>query len=141
MEEEMGRHIFQGLLLLCLWQCVGSAASLKPPPIDGICFRFYDQWKVGDQEKTFLKNKYGIICLRFNEKGDVLTEGLSSANKARLVRFYKQCMQDGCLFCDASEGYCETGTCGVNNRDCKPFMLEGRPLCGEECAYYALNQL
>lgn len=134
------KKILQGLCFLCLGHSVTQADSLTPP-LEGICFRFYDQWTVGDQERQKLRQKYGVFCVRFNEKGELLAEGLSPPDKARVISFYNQCMQDGCLFCDASDGYCETGTCGPHNRDCKPYMRDGRPLCGEECAYYALNQL
>lgn len=139
----MRRQVFKGFfcLSLCLYGCVTQGISLKNPPMDGICFRFYEQWKVGDQDRKKLQQKYGVVCIHFDNKGDVLTEGVSSSLKARFLRFYNQCMRDGCLFCDANEGSCELGTCGVRNADCKPYMRDGRPLCGEECAYYALKQL
>lgn len=139
----MGSHIFKGLfcLHLCLCCSTSPAVSLKNPPLDGICFRFYDQWKVGDQDRTRLHQKYGVLCVHFDEKGKVLTDGVAPSLEARFTRFYNQCMRDGCLFCDADEGSCELGTCGLKNADCKPYMREGRPLCGEDCAYYALNQL
>jgi hypothetical protein len=136
----MGHQFLKGFYLLCLWQW-GANATAASPPLDGVCFRYHEQWKVGDKARGVLREKHGIACVRFSTRGDLIVEGLSPANQARMKRFYQQCMQDGCLFCDASEGYCETGTCGPGNRDCKPYMRDGRPLCGEDCAYYALNQL
>ena len=139
----MRRQVFKELfyLHLCLCFCTSQAISLKNLSTDGICFRFYDQWKVGDQDRTKLQQKYGVMCIHFDTKGTILADGVSPSLKSRFISFYNQCMKDGCLFCDANEGSCELGTCGVRNVDCKPYMREGRPLCGEDCAYYALNQL
>ncbi len=139
----MGNQIFKGLLGLHLCVCcwANPAVSLRNPPMDGVCFRFYDQWKVGDQDRTRLQAKYGVMCVHFDEKGKILADRVTPSLKSRFIGFYNQCMKDGCLFCDADEGSCELGTCGVKNADCKPYMREGRPLCGEDCGYYALNQL
>ncbi len=137
----MRHHVFKGFFCLSLWGSLTQAVPLNMPPSDGVCFRFYDQWKVGDQDRTKLQQKYGVLCFRFDKNGELLSEAISPSLKPRFVRLYTQCMRDGCVFCDANEGSCELGTCGVHNADCKPYMREGRPLCGEDCAYYALNQL
>jgi len=115
--------------------------SAQPPSPEGGCFRFEKQWKINEQDKQKLQKKYNLVLLRFNEKGQAIIEKLPMSIHARFDCLYKQCMQDGCLFCDANEGSCEAGTCGPHNADCKPYMGENGPLCGEGCVYYALNQL
>lgn len=130
-------------ILFFLWAGLGygHALPLYHPSPEGTCFRFYKQWKVDDQDKQKLQKKYNLVLLHFNERGQVIMEKLPSSLQTRFDCLYRQCMQDGCLFCDANEGSCEAGTCGPHNSNCKPYMGENGPLCGEGCVYYALNQL
>jgi hypothetical protein len=127
-------------LSICFFLGTGAPSALFSGS-DGVCFRFYDQWKVAEKDKRDLQKKYGFVCLLFDKEGTVLIKGLSPRIKARFFNLYNQCMKDGCMFCDAGEGSCEEGTCGLNNASCKPYMENERPLCGEECGYYALRQL
>ena len=138
-EGDMRKKIVK---MLCLCCSIGIGLPSAPSSAsDGICFRFYDQWKVTEKDKRDLQKKYGFVCLLFNKEGSILIKGLSPAAKSRFINLYNQCMKDGCMFCDAEEGSCEEGTCGPDNAFCKPYMEDGRPLCGEECGYYALRQL
>ncbi len=137
----MKNLILKSLVFLSVGQSAAYTLPTHHPAPEEVCFRFYRQWEVKKQDKQKLQKKYNLVRLRFNEKGQVIMEKLPIPIQARFDCFYRQCMQDGCLFCDADEGSCETGTCGPHNSNCKPYMGENGPLCGEGCVYYALNQL
>ncbi len=138
-EGDMKKPI-KRIFFVCLSIGLGVTSDLFSAS-DGVCFRFYEQWKVTEKDKQDLQKKYGFVCLLFDKKGTVLIKGLSPSLNVRFVNLYNQCMKDGCMFCDASDGSCEDGTCGPNNASCKPYIENGRPLCGEDCGYYALRQL
>lgn len=137
----MKHLILKSLFFLWMGQCEAHTLPIQHPPPEEVCFRFYHQWEISAQDKQKLQKKYKLVRLRFNERGQAIIEKLPSPIQARFECLYRQCMQDGCLFCDADEGSCETGTCGPHNSKCKPYMGENGPLCGEGCVYYALNQL
>ena len=129
----MRRQILHGLLLLCVWSDFVHAEKLRD-----VTMRYHAQWDVGDQERQILLEKYGIFRVSFDQKGQARPYGLSAPQEMRWKRLYELCMRDGCYFCDADEGSCETGTCGPQNVYCKPYMgREGLPNCGFECADYA----
>lgn len=139
--EFLNTFSLKGLFLISLLYGLTYGTFAHTSSLEKTCFRFHDQWKTAEQSKKNLQKKYNTARIHFDERGEVLADKLSTFTKARFLRLYTQCMQDGCLFCDANEGSCEAGTCGPQNCHCKPYMQEGRPLCGEECAFYALNQL
>jgi len=129
----MERQFFTGLFLLCLWQ-----TSLQADEIPDIFLRHHAQWVVGTREQQTLLEKYGLSRVSFDEKGQAMPHGLSPKQMTRWKRLYELCMRDGCTYCDAEDGSCETGTCGPQNAHCKPYLgSEGRPKCGAECADYA----
>lgn len=129
----MERQILKGFVLLCL-----LLTALHADDIPDVSLRFHAQWNVGDQERQKLQEKYGITRVNFDKKGEAIPNGLSSAQLARWKRLYELCMRDGCYYCEADEGSCESGTCGFKNSYCRPHMGgEGLPQCGVECADYA----
>lgn len=131
----MKHPILQGFFLLCLGQSLAKAEQAPD-----VSLRFHAQWNVGDKARQKLVKKYGLSRVSFDRKGHAIPHGLSKETLQRWKRLYEQCMRDGCYYCDAEEGSCETGTCGPKNALCKPYMeTEGQPKCGHECADYAFN--
>lgn len=131
----MKRFMLRELFLLCL--CIPTA---KGEGLPDVCLRFHEQWKVGAQEQQELQKEYGALRVSFDEKGRATPCGLSHEQLSRWKSFYELCMRDGCYYCDASEGSCESGTCGPKNTYCKPYLdKNGNPTCGTECADYAFK--
>ncbi len=131
----MKHRIRKGFFLLCIWPHALMAEQLQD-----VSLRFHAQWDVGEQARQKIQTKYGMTRVRFDQKGIATPSGLSPDQVNRWKRLYELCMKDGCYYCDASEGSCETGTCGPKNANCKPFMDGKRtPQCGEECADFAFN--
>ena len=129
----MKRQVFAGLFLLCLWLNGAYAEEF-----DDITLRYYAQWDVGDLARQKLLEKYGAFRVLFDQDGQPIPQGLSPELMQRWHSFYELCMRDGCYYCDADLGSCETGTCGSENASCKPYIgSEGLPKCGTECADYA----
>jgi hypothetical protein len=128
----MERQILVGFFLL-LW--VGSALA---EGFEDVSLRYYAQWDVGERERQKLLEKYGASRVSFDQEGRAMPQGLPPQQLERWHSFYELCMRDGCYFCDADIGSCETGTCGPENAYCKPYIgSEGLPKCGVECADYA----
>ncbi len=129
----MERQILTGLFLLCLW-----LQSVHAEELEDVTLRFHAQWEVGDQEQQKLLEKYGTFRVRFDLDGHAMPQSLSPELIQRWKNFYELCMRDGCYYCDADIGSCETGTCGPENAYCRPYVdSEGLPKCGVECADYA----
>lgn len=106
--------------------------------IPDVSLRFYAQWDVGERARQKLNNTFGPQRVSFDPKGNVIPHYLPSNQIKRWMRLYELCMSDGCYYCDADEGSCETGTCGLQNASCKPYMnSQGFPKCGSQCADYA----
>jgi len=128
----MGPKILTGLFLLCLLNtCVWAEG------ISDVSLRYYAQWDIGERARQRLQEKYGTSRVHFDDNGQAFPSGIPIAMIARWKRFYELCMRDGCYYCDADEGSCETGTCGSKNASCKPIMDERTPVCGAQCADYA----
>jgi len=128
----MKQTLLKGLFLLSFSQTCLYA--------DDIPLRFHAQWTVGVTERHNLDQKYGMTRVKFDQQGHAFPSGLNPNQQSRWMKLYELCMLDGCYYCDAGEGSCETGTCGPKNASCKPFMdKEGHPQCGEECADFAFN--
>lgn len=109
---------------------------------EDISLRFHAQWNIDENTQKKLCKAYGVKRIRFDTRGHPLPQGLSPKQIERWERLYTQCMYDGCLYCDAPEGSCESRTCGVNNADCKPYTgSDGQPLCGRVCADYAFKAI
>lgn len=118
---------------LCL-----SLTSVKAEEICDVTLRYHTQWQLNGPQKALLSHRYGAIRVSFDPQGHASPQNLPPPLLERWKRLYEFCMRDGCYFCDADEGSCETGTCGISNRDCKPYMTgEGVPQCGNQCADYA----
>lgn len=129
----MKKSIMRGFFLLSLWLMPAYAEEIYD-----VSLRFHRQWELGETEKETLREKYGPIRVSFDPNGQAVPKGLPSALIVRWKRFYELCMRDGCYYCDADEGSCESGTCGIYNVSCKPYMTsEGLPQCGVQCADYA----
>lgn len=128
------RVILGGFLGMSL---MGDAVAVS----DATCFRFRTQWKVSAHDKKLILKKYGTACFSFDKRGRLILKGFPASLAIRVRNLYNQCMKDGCVFCDAGDGSCEQGNCGLNNSSCKPYMKKGRPVCGEDCIYYALHQI
>ena len=85
--------------------------------------------------------------VRFN-RGEIDQNSIHLPKGQRKVfqRYYQQCMDltDG-YYCDAPIGSCEHGTCGKNNKSCKPRMASSRernvPKNGRDCSAYAYGRL
>ncbi len=121
------------LMSLCLF-----LTSVKADDICDVTLRNTTQWEIQEYEKSVLKERYGLERVNFDVQGHALPYNLPPHMIERWGRLYEVCMRDGCYFCDADEGSCETGTCGDSNRDCKPYMtVNGIPQCGYECADFA----
>lgn len=109
---------------------------------DDVSLRFHAQWVVDERTQKRLHDTYGVMRIRFDKNGRPIPHGLSPAQVKRWERLYKLCMSDGCYYCDASEGSCELGTCGMNNEHCKPHIAyDGQPICGNVCADYAFTSI
>ena len=108
---------------------------------DDICdvtLRNYAQWEIQSCEKQVLYDMYGPLRVSFDPQGHATPQNLPPHLINRWERLYELCMRDGCYFCDYDEGSCETGTCGLQNASCKPYMnSQGFPKCGSQCADYA----
>ncbi len=129
----MGYKVLRGLLFLPIF--LSSAYGEEIPDIS---LRFYAQWDVGERARQKLDNTFGPQRVSFDIKGKVTPHNLPSDQIKRWMRLYELCMSDGCYYCDADEGTCETGTCGHKNASCKPHMnSQGLPKCGSQCADYA----
>ena len=130
---KMKYQVLRGLLLLPIFL---SAAYGEEIP--DISLRFYAQWDVGEKARQRLDNTFGPQRVSFDGKGKVTPHNLPSNQIKRWKRLYELCMSDGCTYCDANEGSCETGTCGPKNTLCKPYLnSKGLPKCGLQCADYA----
>ena len=129
----MKKKFLRFLFLYGIWLYPVSAQEIPE-----ISLRFHAQWDVGEKEREKLTEKYGISRVNFDEMGQAVPNGLAPECLPRWQRLYDLCMQDGCYYCDANEGSCETGTCGLKNADCKPYIgPDGLPQCGVQCADYA----
>jgi hypothetical protein len=107
-------------------------------PVPEVSLRFSAQWQISQSEKNAINKIYGPSRINFDPQGNPSPQGLAPHCVNRWHRLYKLCMCDGCYYCDASEGSCETGTCGPNNSYCKPYMDDqGNPKCGSTCSDYA----
>jgi hypothetical protein len=107
-----------------------------------VALRYHEQWKVEKQELAKVEAKYGVRRINFDSRGSPQPKGLTTNQEQRWQRLYSNCMLDGCFFCDAPMGSCETGTCGPRNASCKPFLdKSGHPHCGKVCADYAFSFL
>ncbi len=139
----MKLHLFKGLFLLGVGSCMILQAFSLSLPSEEVSLRHHSQWKVADRERKKLQKEYGFHNICFDEMGEIVAKKLTPLNESRFLGFYRQCMGDGCLYCDADEGSCDAHNCGgPTNAACKPFRGEdGRPLCGEGCAYYAYYRL
>lgn len=132
----MKNNVYKAFLFLCLWQTPLWAEDAD------VCMRYHAQWKVGDQARQKVLEKYGFSRVSFDQKGRAIPQGLSTKQIPRWERLYEFCMRDGCYYCDADEGSCEAGTCGPKNAACKPYLgSDGYPKCGIECADYAFLSL
>ena len=129
----MERQILKGMFLLYLW-----SSPVQAEEFPDVSLRFHSQWELGPHEQQKLLEKYGVYRVSFDQKGQATPHGLSPELMSRWKSFYELCMRDGCYYCDADVGSCETGTCGPENAYCKPYMRsDGLPACGVECADYA----
>ncbi|HUX80179.1 MAG TPA: hypothetical protein VMW10_10625 [Alphaproteobacteria bacterium] len=129
----MYHQILKGFFLICLW--LGSAHAEE---FEDVSSRFHAQWDVGDPERQKLLEIYGALRVQFDQNGYPTPHGLSPELMQRWHSFYELCMRDGCYYCDADLGSCETGTCGPENANCRPYVgSEGLPKCGDECSDYA----
>lgn len=129
----MGKTFLAFFLLYGLWLCPTNAEELPE-----VSLRFHAQWNVSEKECKKLVETYGNSRVSFDQKGHAIPSGITSECLPRWQRLYELCMCDGCYYCDASEGSCETGTCGFKNEHCKPYInLDGLPQCGLQCADYA----
>lgn len=109
---------------------------------DVVSLRYHAQWNVPEGTQKKLHQAYGTRRISFDPKGHPLPKGLTAAQKNRWERLYNLCMSDGCYYCDAEEGSCESNTCGMNNEHCKPHLgPDGQPICGKGCADYAFMHL
>ncbi len=109
-------------------------------PTSEVSLRFGAQWEISQGEKKSLEQKFGMTRVSFDLQGRPIPKGISPQIVQRWYRLYNLCMSDGCYYCDAPEGSCETGTCGPNNAHCKPHMdSSGCPKCGHVCADYAFS--
>jgi hypothetical protein len=116
------------------------ADNIVVNPDSAVSMRFGAQWEISHGEKQSLEQKYGMTRVSFDLQGRPIPKGISPKVVQRWYRLYNLCMSDGCYYCDAPEGSCETGTCGPNNSQCKPHMdSTGCPKCGHVCADYAFN--
>jgi hypothetical protein len=133
--EKMKRQVLQGLLFLPIF--LNAAYGEEIPDVS---LRFYAQWDVGEKARQRLDNTFGPQRVSFDAKGKVTPHNLPSNQIKRWRRLYELCMSDGCYYCDANEGSCETGTCGPKNAQCKPYLnSQGLPKCGSQCADYAFT--
>lgn len=131
--ENMKGQVLRRLLLLPIF-----LSAVYGEEIPDVSLRFYAQWDVGDRERQKLTDIYGVQRVSFDAKGKVTPHNLPSNQIKRWMRLYELCMSDGCYYCDANEGSCETGTCGPKNIHCKPYVnSQGLPKCGSQCADYA----
>jgi len=109
---------------------------------EDVSLRFHAQWTVDEGTQKKLHETYGLKRISFDQRGRPVPCGLSPTEATRWKRLYNLCMSDGCYYCDAPEGSCELGTCGVQNSYCKPYVgKDGQPLCGRECADYAFTSI
>lgn len=113
----------------------------NPARGEDVAMRFHAQWNVDEGTQQRIQEAYGGID--FDKEGQpLLPEGLGSVEMKRWERLYKLCMSDGCYYCDANEGSCELGTCGINNENCKPYIgRDGQPICGAACADFAFSSI
>src|SRR3990167_8060143 len=129
----MRPYILTGLLLLCLGNTFAKAEEIRD-----VTLRYYAQWNIGERARQRLQEKYGTSRVHFDDNGQAFPNGIPIAMIARWKRLYELCMRDGCYYCDADEGSCESGTCGPKNTLCKPYLnSQGLPKCGPQCADYA----
>jgi hypothetical protein len=129
----MKKKILKLCLLYALWLCPAYAEELPE-----ISLRFHAQWDVSEKERAKIIEKYGTSRISFDQMGHAVPHRVEPECIPRWKRLYELCMQDGCYYCDADEGSCETGTCGFKNAQCKPYIdLDGSPKCGLQCADYA----
>jgi len=142
------RQLLKYLFLLWIGLVMASSPSIAHEysnenqivvdPIAEVSLRFAAQWEISLADKAALNQKYGIQRVHFDPQGHPNPTGISSQSLKRWQRLYNLCMTDGCYYCDAHEGSCETGTCGPQNSLCKPYMdSQGCPKCGDVCADYA----
>ncbi len=114
-----------------------SVSPLEAKDPTEVSLRFHAQWDLAERDHQKVLETYGPYRVHF-EQGHAIPYGLLPEQRPRWKRLYELCMCDGCYYCDASEGSCEIGTCGLNNSSCKPHMeREGVPRCGLQCADYA----
>lgn len=126
------------LFLLSLSSPITPAHTTSLP--DDVPLRYHAQWTVDEATQKKIHEAYGII--RFDPKGHPILTKLTKAEKKYWEMHFKHCMGDGCYYCDSAEGSCESRTCGQDNKDCKARLDgDGQPICGNECANYALKQL
>jgi len=139
-------------LMLNLFSTIAHSHNISEPDVktthavydtnQSISLRYHAQWNVDGETQKKLCKAYGMKRISFDQHGHPLPKGLSAPQKNRWDRLYQLCMNDGCYFCDAAEGSCESNTCGVNNEYCKPHLdKDGQPLCGNACADYAYMHL
>ncbi|MBL8676315.1 MAG: hypothetical protein JNJ47_02650, partial [Alphaproteobacteria bacterium] len=96
-----------------LWGLLFLPIFLSPAygeEISDVSLRFYAQWDVGERARQRLNNIFGPQRVSFDPKGNVTPYHLPSNQIKRWIRLYELCMSDGCYYCDADEGSCETGT-------------------------------
>src|SRR5690606_22896318 len=104
--------------------------------------RHHEQWHVEQAEHAGLDQEFGVHEISYGSQNAEAPLKLSPAEKQRWTALYKQCLSDGCTFCDHVEGRCADGTCGPNNAYCRVSTdRKGRPTCGMECGYYALKKM
>ncbi|MBS0272455.1 MAG: hypothetical protein JSR85_07410 [Proteobacteria bacterium] len=131
----MKSQVLSLFFLSCLWLTFVYAEELPD-----VSLRFHAQWDVGERGRERLIEKYGVSRVRFDPSGQAIPSGLSPEQLPRWMRLYELCMRDGCYYCDANEGSCESGTCGPRNASCKPYLgPDGFPKCGIQCADYAFT--
>lgn len=109
-------------------------------PASEVSLRFGAQWEISQVDKHALEQRYGVTRVSFDLQGRPIPKGISPKVVQRWYRLYNLCMSDGCYYCDAPEGSCESGTCGPSNSLCKPHMDgQGCPKCGHVCSDYAFT--
>jgi hypothetical protein len=107
---------------------------------EDVSLRFHAQWNVDEGTQERLHKTYGEKRVKFDQRGRPIPHGLTAAQIKRWENLYKLCMSDGCYYCDADVGSCESRTCGDNNEHCKPYTgPDGQPICGSICADYAFK--
>jgi hypothetical protein len=125
-------------LVVVSMSAIPNAHAKNTPAVytnQDVTMRYHAQWTIDEAAQ---KKRPQHFEVRFDSKGHPVPEGLSPFQQKRWETFYKLCMGDGCYYCDAMEGSCESNTCGDNNEYCKPYLgANGQPVCGKVCADYA----